>query len=305
MEEKVVKIEDVEALKNHIDSIIENSITIPQVKHSPVRREEIVMDEKVTTVFDFITNNQGVTKQNVVDVFSEKPGYSRKPIFGILRKLENYEWIKVKLDGINNHKHHLYLNNKSEIGSLAENISSFAGDYSRLLIGIEEKEFNDPERMLGLDAIVMPLKFFLRLFSYSIQSNMQHPDNEILQKKITIFSNYMEAIYIELYNTLLSKLWIQSSEEITSELIYDDSNIFHPEKIINLLRTFEKYGLRGGAEMVLDRLWDMGHNAMRFIYPYYSSRNPDITMDWRKLVTEYERFPIPTRRPYHRITRPS
>ena len=114
----------------------------------------------------------------------------------------------------------------------------------------------------------------------------------------------METIYAKLCDTMLSKGLIQNSEEITSEIMYDGSNIFHPENIINMVKTFGKYGLREDAEMVLDCLWNIaGYPIIRYMYPYYSLQNPDVQADWRKLITEYETFPIPGRRISYRVAK--
>lgn len=302
MVEKVVKIKEVEKLKSYIESILENSITLSDIIQRSVLTEGIDMNEKEKSIFEYIINNQGVIKEHVVNAFKEKAGYSRKPVFKILRRLEEYEYIKIIPNPTNNRKHQLYLNNQNEIGSLAKNVDSFSREYCRLITCIK-KNCEDPQIALDFHAIIMPLKFFIRLFSNSILWNTVHPDKEILHRKFAFISNAMETIYLKLSNTMQNNSWIKSAEEITTEIMYDGSNIFHPEKIINMLRIFEKYGLRENAEMVLDCLWNIGYPIIRFMYPYYSLKNPDVPTDWRKLITEYETFPIPAERSYHRITK--
>jgi hypothetical protein len=51
----------------------------------------------------------------------------------------------------------------------------------------------------------------------------------------------------------------------------------------------------------LDCLWRISHPIIRHSYPYYSLKNPAVQKDWRKLLEEYERLPMPVERTGYRI----
>jgi DNA-binding MarR family transcriptional regulator len=295
MAEKVVKVKEVEKIKDEIEKILKNSTILLTHTQIHIPTEEIELNEKEISIYDYIINNQGVIKEQVVDAFKEKAGYSRKPVFKILDRLEKKGWIKVRPDPSHGHKLHLYPNNQSEIGSFVESIASFTTNYCNLITKIKEKNLENPEN--DLNAIMMPVKFLIGLSNSILWDTSQH-DKEILQRKIAIMSDYLETIFLELCNTLLSKGWIQNSEEIISELAYDGPNIFHPGQILNMLKMSEKYGLTRDAEIILDCLWKIGRPLIRSVYPYYSTKNSDVLVDWRILITEYETFPLPAQRPY-------
>ena len=56
------------------------------------------------------------------------------------------------------------------------------------------------------------------------------------------------------------------------------------ENIEGMLVTFDKYGLYGSAEILLDSLWKFIYPIFIIIYPRYNKENPDGLKDWRKVI---------------------
>ena len=57
-----------------------------------------------------------------------------------------------------------------------------------------------------------------------------------------------------------------------------------------MLITFNKYGLREDAEVLLDCLWKIIYPIFLIIYPRYSKENPDVLRDWRKAIQNFRDF---------------
>ena len=68
------------------------------------------LDEKLKEVLDYINKNPNIIKEEVVDAFKNKPGFSRRVVFKILQKLEELNLVLVKVDSVNKRHHHLFAN---------------------------------------------------------------------------------------------------------------------------------------------------------------------------------------------------
>jgi hypothetical protein len=85
-------------------------------------------------IFCYIKNNPSAIKENVVVAFIKKPGYSRKPVFRAIKRLEHkHHLILIEPDKANRWIHHLLINRENELGSLIVDLDSFKQAYIDLI----------------------------------------------------------------------------------------------------------------------------------------------------------------------------
>lgn len=75
-------------------------------------------------------------------------------------------------------------------------------------------------------------------------------DDDTLDRKFDIFFQTVKKIHVELIKIFPHP----EAELIASQFLYDSSYGFYESHILNMLKTFEEYGLSRDAEPVID-LW--------------------------------------------------
>ena len=249
-------------------------------------------------VLDCISNHPGIIKERLLEAIQEKGGYSRKPFFRIIRKLEKYQTIYIEPDRKNKRIHHLYVNNQNTLVLLLNDLNSFKNDYFSLINNLCRIE-TDRENVQLTSAITMPFRFFILVYGvFNIIFSWHHKnlDAQTKYRMFAIMSGQMDAIYSRLSEVMLAKYLIRNAGEISGELVHN-LDVLNPEIIVSVLETFQKYGLRRKIEAVFDSLWKISSPIIRFIHPYYCKINPDVIKDWRMLILEYDRLPVPAMRP--------
>jgi hypothetical protein len=119
---------------------IENEIE--SVRRQLIEREvegEIPeLTKKDRILLDYIKNNPGITKQQLVKGLDGT--YSRGPIFNSLKNLEEWDMIDVRKDKPNSQIHHLFVKEDNPILLAEENLNEFNKAFFRLLYHSEEEE---------------------------------------------------------------------------------------------------------------------------------------------------------------------
>ena len=175
-EEKVVDTKEIEKVKKCIDDIITNkSIPFSSFNQLLLRGNETGLEEKDKKVFNYIKEKPGIIKEQVVEAFETESGYSRRPVFNILKRLEDDGWIVVRPDTTNSRTHHLFINNENELVLLIQDIDSFKQTYFILIDKLDSiLENNDivftgflglKENLKLVNAILTPFKFILSLYT--------------------------------------------------------------------------------------------------------------------------------------------
>lgn len=204
------------------------------------------------------------------------------------------------------------MNDKNALVLLLNDLNSFKNDYFDLIENTSRLKINltdTREKMQFTDAITMPFRFFILV--YGIINIMLPWHNKILDKqtshrKFEIVSGQIEFIYSKLSVVMLTKDLsprLLHGDEISGEFVQSNLNVLDPGNIITTIETYHKYGLRGKMEAVFDSLWKISSPIIRFRYPYYCKKNPDALKDWRVLISQYDRLPIPPPRAYYRVSK--
>lgn len=309
---KVAYTADVEKiLKNSIEEISKKAIILPPFFDEILpRTDEADLDEKDKEILDYISKNSGIIQERLLSALENKTGYSRRAFYRIIKKLKQSHMVTVEPDKINKRIHHLYINNYNIIISLLDDLVAFNKAYFNLIDNLTRLEMSfssATERLQMANAITMPFRFFI--IGYGISSiilswQQTSLDKQTLHRKFTLMYRHLQEVHSKLSDTMLDTGLIETADEILVEgIIEKNSGILNPKEIITVLNTFDKYGLRENIELVLDCLWRISHPIIRLSYPYYTLKNPAVQKDWRKLLEEYERLPMPVERTNYRISK--
>jgi len=298
-EEKVVPVEEVQRIKKYVDDVLKNSISLSSSEKISVRPEKSDLDEKEKTILGYIKNNPGVIKQTVVDAFKIKVGYSRKPVLKIVNNLERYGLIIVRPDKENIRKHHLFTNNENALVLLIEILDSFKQNYFTIIDSVEMLDDNTISNMAFIEksnlieSIILPFKSFILLMQYNLFGQSETPSNKlILDKKFGMIHTAMQEIHFKLYKSKILKIFTDDNEEqILVHLFANNSNGLRPENIIEMLKTFEQYGLRENIEKLMDPLWKLSYHILPFVHSHYRRYNAKDLKDWRRVIAEFDYLP--------------
>jgi hypothetical protein len=272
-------VEDLEKQQKDIDMLKRNKRADITTKDSKRTHEEYDFTEREKRIYEYIKNNPGSTKQNVVNKFEGI--YSRSPIFKTVKLLKKEEIIIVGHDEHNRHVTRLFINNENILVSLIKDLNSFKQLFFNLIYKammiVGPKENDD---WLGallfrselVRALLFPYKAFIIKYNLGdLLPSDTKIDDETLHKKFTIVSDTMREIHLKLYQNMSDKGWNNNGEELKEQLLsnFTSTEKSHYEELGDVLKIFEKYGLRQSAEAVFDSL--------------FGSR------DWLKLIPKFSR----------------
>src|SRR5437870_1123 len=110
----VVNVDELKGIRTLLDGVIKASQTQRSSPNQPRNITQTTdLDEKEKTIFEYLKSYPSCIKQDVVDAFKSKPGYSRKVVFKLVNRLERYGMIIVKPDSANSQIHHLFINDEN------------------------------------------------------------------------------------------------------------------------------------------------------------------------------------------------
>jgi hypothetical protein len=285
-------VEELEKLQNGIERFKRNKRADITTKDSTRTHEKYDFTEREKRIYEYIKNNPGSTKQDVV--YNFEGTYSRSPIFKTIVQLEKGEIIIVRHDEHNNHVRRLLINYENILVSLAERLDSFKQRYFELIDkamtidiqrqnmsgGGEWRPFDSPMFEL-VGTLLFPYKQFITKYNLDdlFLSHDLKLDDETLHRKFTIVFDTMQEIHVKLYQMMSDKRWIDNGEELKERLLsnftLEKSNY---EELGDVLKIFEKYGLRQSAEAVFDSLF--GNRDWLKLIPKFSRSA------WRDTVVE-------------------
>jgi hypothetical protein len=307
--DKFISVKEVERILNSsFDYITKESITI-SYSDLLVKTDEADLDDKDKVVIDCISNSPGIIKERLLESLQDKNGYSRRAFFRIMGKLDQHHMISVEPDKANKRIHHLFVNNQNALVLLLNDLNSFKNDYFDLIENASRLKINltdTREKVQFTNAIIMPFRFFILVygvFNVMLSLYNKNLDAQTRHRKFAIMSGQTDAIYSKLLEVMLAMDLIRHADEISGELVQDNSAVLDPENIGNVLKTYQKYSLSGKIEAVFDSLWKISSPIIRFADPYYCKKNPDVLKDWRKLISEYDRLPIPAKRAHYHVSK--
>jgi hypothetical protein len=133
-QERIVSLEEVKnVMASCIEELSSKSIPLSYSGQLVSTLDKNELSEKDKKVLAHIKNNPGIIKQEVVDVFENEPGYSRRVIFHIFRRLKKLNLIMVEPDHINSQYHHLFVNDVNMLVSLITILEYFKKLYFELV----------------------------------------------------------------------------------------------------------------------------------------------------------------------------
>ena len=317
-EEKVVDAKKIEKLKESInddlDNILKKSESLPVNTRLPLRSDEDDLDEKDKEIFNYIKDNPEITKQDVVNAFNCKPGYSRKPVITRINKLDKeLHMINSKRDKINPQTHRLAVNYENEVAALIAHLDSFKQAYFTLIDKsnsiVNDKYFPGllglTENLGFVNALLAPLKVLLNVYTtYDLFSSYENRlDNVTVRKKLVAIYSTIKESQTKLYKGPFKEPRVKCDSFFANTHLYDNlgflNNMLHSslwgsgyKNIEEMLVTLYKYGLIKDAELVLDRVWKILYPIFPVTYPRYNKENPDVFKDWRKVMAKYREFDI-------------
>jgi hypothetical protein len=317
MPDKVVDVKELEKLKKDIDDVItKKSITVT-TEQLQVRGYDQEIDEKDKVIYEYIKNNLGINKTQVVKFFEKNkvPGYSRVPVLSAINRLEKeYGMIIIRLDKTNRRIQHLFINHESALVSLLTDLDSFKQVYYMLIDKINTFLNNKNIIFTGfiglvkysklVNALLVPFKFVLIPFNIF---NLFLPyekveDKEMLHKKFSLIYGTVRDLQTMLYETFFKESHFRSNDSrYTYNFMYDQlgflTNVLHSslwgsnhENIEEMLITLNEYELLDSAKIVLDHLWKIIHPIFRIIYPRFYRDNEEKFKDWREFIVNYHDF---------------
>jgi hypothetical protein len=312
---KVIDVNELEKLKETIDNMIAKKSITSSLKPLQSRVHEYEIYEKDRVIFEYIKNNPGIIKAQVIKFFEKNktPGYSRVPVFAAIRRLEKeHGMIIIRPDKTNRRSQHLFIITESVLVLLLPDLDSFRQAYFTLIDEINT--FLDDRNvfftgLVGLvsymklvNALLTPFKFILipyTIFDLFLPYE-KIEDKEILHKKFTLIHSTVEDLQIKLHETFFKKSRFKSDDTIhTDNYLYDRlgflNNVLHDslwglnyENIEEMLITLNKYGLLDAAKTVLDYLWKIIYPIFQILYP--RSYNEERFKNWREVIMNFRDF---------------
>jgi hypothetical protein len=252
------------------------------------------LSEKEMSVFDFIKDNPGTNKENVV---KNIPTKSRIPLLGAINELGEKGFIIIEK---NKQEYHLSVNRDNDLASLSEDLSYFKIAYFSLIDQVKEtlkkkcagKDIKFYDYWDLVDTLIMPYKYLIimHIVSDLFLWRVRPLDDETLHRKFTIVFDNVLQIYNKL-GKIIPNSKFEPNREMLSNILYETGYGFSPETIYTMLKTFEKYGLSEGAEPVIDALWKLNYPILPLLSPFYKIDEEEGRLqDWRKQIAEYRNF---------------
>ena len=123
----VLESEKINDIKKQLEILVKTAgkIESDNYKHH-IKQKMKVLDKIELDIIEFVKNNPGKWKQNVIESVS----YSRVPVLRHINNLVNYGIITQELD---NRKHRLYFNDENVFTSVLNDIKSFKKSYINLV----------------------------------------------------------------------------------------------------------------------------------------------------------------------------
>ncbi|HEU4443165.1 MAG TPA: hypothetical protein VFR94_00665 [Nitrososphaeraceae archaeon] len=296
--QSVVNVEELEKIRKCIDEIEGKAMMLSCFCQTVPTIDAMELDGKLKEILAYIDNNPNIIKQDVVNAFKSKPGFSRRVIFNIFRKLENLNLVLVKVDSVNRRHHHLFINHVDMLTSLITVLAYFKRLYFELIY--KSKPFISGENYTAkitpvelVECLIMLYKFTKDKFSDVFLWHGKLCHNDTLHRKFAIIYQSMNEIVTELNQGLFDTKFVSSSEEMETFLNYGRSDVLGLKNLSFIISSFEKCGLRKYVEPIIDILWMLFRRKLPLLYNEYHHLSAEGKLNnWRDHVhEEIKNFP--------------
>ena len=273
-------------------------------------------------ILSYIKDNPEINKQDVVNAFNSKPGYSRKPVITRINKLDKQlHMITSKPDKTNPQTHRLAVNYENEVAALIVDLDSIKQAYFTLIDKsnsiVNDKYFPGllglTENLGFVNALLAPLRVILNVYTtYDLFSSYEnHLDDMTVRKKLAAIYDTIKELQTKLDKSAFKEPRVKCDSFFVNTYLYDNigflNNMLHSSlwgsgyrNIEEMLVTFEKYGLIRDAEILLDRVWKIIYPIFPDMYPRDTKENPSVFKDWREVMAKFRKFEITTQVLEHR-----
>jgi predicted transcriptional regulator len=210
----------IEDIKNKLESLIQSSQKIESSNFKKlIRQKKGILDKNEKIVFEYIRENPGQSKQDIVN--SLKETRSRGPVFKDIKNLVKYGMIIQRSDNTNTQIHRLYVNRESLIIQVEKEIKDFHKSYLKLIKRANE-EYKKKQDLTEdeLKESVRPHIDIPEIYSSGVANDL----TRILQQLIMSYSLYAIFEWPEKVKDSenLNRLYLvvfQCLNEIFSELV--------------------------------------------------------------------------------------
>lgn len=128
----IFDLEAIEDIKNKLGSLIQSGQKLESKDFKKlIRQKAEVLDDNEKKVFEYIKNNPGKSKQDVVKALLGTR--SRGPVFDIIKKLVKSKMVIQRSDDTNIQRHQLFVNSESLIIQVEKDIKAFKRSYLNLI----------------------------------------------------------------------------------------------------------------------------------------------------------------------------
>ncbi|MGD1839009.1 MAG: hypothetical protein ACPKPY_13250 [Nitrososphaeraceae archaeon] len=269
-----------------------------------------ILGEKKQALFDFIQENPGTTKENIVQEFKQESNirrtYSRGPVFEGLKELKSHGLIIDILDKKNSQIHHVFVNPNNELSELIMNLNHLKERYFKILTKsrtILNKLNSDEYKKIfskEIDSFSFNLSntFFNFLFvpykwliMYFIISDLYFRHNKLYDEQ-TITERY------NIINTCLRDIKYKISElysfdkepegyKFLLQCLVSEFPDFN-EDIVRFLKIFKQFDLTFEAESLMDIIWKIVYPIIDiFDFEYDQNISFIQIKDWRDLINTF------------------
>ena len=258
-------------------------------------------NEKQQKVFEYIKNNEGCSKQDVVRGMNGKP--SRITVLNILRDLEQNKMIDA-IKKSNGQLYNLYINKNNLIASLEIDLGNFENTYFLLLQKAKDK-FQEKRRIVAKKTTTgsgTDNEFKLLICMFSIYEDMvktylmytfliwpekTNNDSETLNKLYTIFFSRLTKMQLKLLDALPTNSFVLP---VTKNIILRSLEL--PKHIESILHYSKEYNLAKDAADTIDAVWNISFDLFyRGYHDHFEQYNLDEVKDWRELLKLRKQHP--------------
>jgi predicted transcriptional regulator len=276
----IFELEEIEDIKKRLESIIKRGQKIDSSDQKIlVKRNQTVLpkflDAYEAKVFEYIRNNPGSSKQDVVDAL--RGTRSRNPIFTIIEKLVEYGLVIKRTDNTNALRHQLFENKESLVVQVENDIKKFRRSYLNLLkrANLDSSSYQKKKHEPGeLSPIVYSVSIDIKLtrilekliMGYSLKAifewSEEIKDPETLNRLNLMVFHMLSEIFSE--HVKYSNPWNIQDEREKIVLIRDGFQNNNREIIYgDLIHDFDKYNWNSEFDSVMSDLFkalNMGRN---------------------------------------------
>ncbi len=258
--------------------------------------EQSELTQRQKQMLDYVSNNPGKIKQQLVRYLERSGISSRKTVYKDLSILIKDQMIVVRKDKPNSQTHYLYINKDNLFLSTTTDLDEFKkvffvlldkakGKYKELQLKRSRVDYIPAIEYTLSSSLYDIYKYFINV--YILHSLFKWPettkDKEILNKLNTTFLICLQEIQSKISEAMISVF--RPSQEKKKFIESMGKQIFTPQDRFfgDMLRTSKFLGIDKEYEPVIDHLWRISFEYIDF---GTKKRKQDLK-NWRKVLQEY------------------